>query len=302
MDKIIKKYGIIKTQKLNKGWSSDLKFILSDLVGNKYLLRLSSGELFKKKKEQFELLQRLNALEINCSKPIEFGCLADGRVYTLLSWLDGVSAEESVGKMSDIQAYYLGEESGRTLQRLHQIPIDTPATTWWQKYSAKIPKKIENLKNSGVGFVGQERVIEYVCDNMYLVKTREQAFSHADYHVGNMIVNNGKIGVIDFDKNTIADTYDDFKPFCWNVFASEYFQTGLVNGYFNKNVPKNFFPILALYAGESLLSHLTWALRFGEKEVQTAHKVINSVLLWYDNFNLTIPTWYKGKNPFKEII
>ncbi|MBR3863861.1 MAG: phosphotransferase [Clostridia bacterium] len=301
MDKIIKKYGVVKYEKLNKGWSRDTKLILTDKKENKYLLRISNGELFEKKKEQFELLQRLKALEINCSKPIEFGRLSDGRVYTLLSWLEGISAEESVSKMSDLQAYNIGVEGGKALKELHKIPVKLPDTTWWQKYSAKIPKKIENLKNSGLGFEKQDIVIEYVLDNMSLVKNREQAFSHADYHVGNMIVNNGKIGVIDFDKNTVADTYDDFKPFCWNVFASEYFQTGLINGYFNGDIPKDFFAILALYAGDSLLSHLPWALRFGDEEVKTANKVINSVLLWYDNFNLTIPTWYKGENPFKEI-
>ena len=301
MDKIIKKYNIFKSEQLNKGWSRDLKLVLTDINANKYLLRISDGSLFEKKKEQFELLQKLNLMDINCSKPIEFGQLNDGKVYMLLSWLEGVSAEESVCDMSDLQAYETGIEAGKTLKKLHKIPVCEPQQTWWQKYSEKIPKKIENLKNCGLCFKNQDRVIEYVCDNMSLVKNREQAFSHADYHVGNMIVNNGKIGVIDFDKNTIADTYDDFKPFCWNVFASEYFETGLINGYFDNNPPQEFFKILALYAAESTLSHLPWSIKFGEKEIQTAYKVINSVLLWYDNFNLTIPTWYKGENPFKEI-
>ena len=299
MDKVLKKYDIINIEKLNKGWSRDIKFILTNSIGDKYLLRISNAELFEKKKEQFELLQRLNSLDINCSKPLDFGYLTNGKVFMLLSWLEGVSAEEGVGSMTDEKAYEIGVESGKTLKLLHQLPIKSPTVSWWQKYSEKIPKKIENLKNSPLSFDNQLTVIQYVLDNMSLVKNREQAFSHADYHVGNMIVNKGKIGVIDFDKNTIADTYDDFKPFCWNVFVSEYFQTGLINGYFNNKVPDEFFKILALYASESIISHLPWAIKFGEKEVQTAYKVIDSVLLWYDNFNLTVPTWYKGVNPFK---
>ena len=202
--------------------------------------------------------------------------------------------------MTNEQAYNIGFEAGRTLKKLHSIPVSEQKVSWWQKYSEKIPKKIKNLKSCGLGFNEQERVIDYVCDNMYLVKNREQTFSHADYHVGNLIVNNGKIGVIDFDKNTVADTYDDFKPFCWNVFASEYFETGLINGYFDNNPPPKFFKILALYAAESTLSHLPWSIKFGEQEIKTAYKVINSVLNWYDNFNLEIPTWYKGNNIFKE--
>ena len=89
-------------------------------------------------------------------------------------------------------------------------------------------------------------------------------------------------------------------PFCWNVYASEYFETGLINGYFNNQIPNDFFKILALYAAESLISHLPWAMTFGKEEVETALKVTKSTLLWYDNFTREIPTWYKGVNLFKE--
>ncbi|MGD9887420.1 MAG: phosphotransferase, partial [Bacilli bacterium] len=118
--------------------------------------------------------------------------------------------------------------------------------------------------------------------------------NHGDFHIGNMIINNGHIGIIDFDKNEIADPYDDFKPFCWNVFASPYFETGLINGYFNKQIPENFFPILAVYAAESLISHLPWAIRFGEEEMKVAYQVMDAVFEWYDGFNRLVPTWYKG--------
>ena len=56
-----------------------------------------------------------------------------------------------------------------------------------------------------------------------------------------------------------------------------------------------FFEVLALYAAEQLLSHLPWAITFGEEEIKTAYKVMNAVLDWYDNFNLLIPKWYKEK-------
>lgn len=137
-------------------------------------------------------------------------------------------------------------------------------------------------------------VIKYYQDNVNLMKNRPLLFSHGDYHLGNMIVNNGHIGIIDFDKNNIADPYDEFKPYCWNVIRNEYFETGLINGYFNNEIPNDFFPILKFYTAESLISHITWAVTFGEKEIKTAYEIAELASIWWDDFKLDIPTWYKG--------
>ena len=107
-------------------------------------------------------------------------------------------------------------------------------------------------------------------------------------------MNGGKIGVIDFEKNKISDPYDDLKPFMWNVFVSEYFQTGLINGYFDNNIPEDFFPILAVYAVENMVSFLPWAATIGGDNLETGYKIISSTMEWYDNMTLTIPKWYKG--------
>jgi aminoglycoside phosphotransferase (APT) family kinase protein len=122
---------------------------------------------------------------------------------------------------------------------------------------------------------------------------RPQTLCHGDFHLGNMLLHENKLSVIDFDKLSYADPYDEFKPFCWNVEASPYFETGLINGYFNNNIPSDFFPILALYAAESLISHLPWATKFGDEEIKTALKVYNDVLSYYDNFTRVMPSWYK---------
>ena len=55
-----------------------------------------------------------------------------------------------------------------------------------------------------------------------------------------------------------------------------------------------FFKILKFYTIEGIISHLPWALTFGEEEVKTALEMYQEALKWYDNFYLEIPTWYKG--------
>jgi serine/threonine-protein kinase len=66
---------------LNKGWSKDKKYIITNNDNSKYLLRISDISLYEKKKEQFELLKKVEQLNINASRPIEFGILNDTQIY-----------------------------------------------------------------------------------------------------------------------------------------------------------------------------------------------------------------------------
>lgn len=279
---------------LNKGWSKDTKYIVTNNDNSKYLLRISDISLYEKKKEQFELLHKVKALNINASSPIEFGILNDTQIYMVLTYLEGIDAEEAVAQMSDKNAYDLGIQAGITLKKLHQIPVNEVSQSWYDRFKEKMDVKIEKLRNCKYKLDKSEMLISYATNNMYLLKDRKRTFTHGDYHLGNMIVNNNGIGVIDFDKNGVVDPLDDFKPFCWNIMISEYFQTGLVNGYYDNNVPEEFFKLLALYAAEHLISHLPWAATFGEKEINTAYKVYEVVMNTYDDFNLIVPKWYKG--------
>lgn len=289
---IFEKYKIIKCNQLTKGFSKDKKYIIENDNGKKYILRISDISLIDKRKQQFEILQQLNDLDIYCSKPIEFGTLGDN-CYTLLSWLDGVDAKVAIKDLSEQDVYLLGIEAGRILKKIHNLKIDKPSISWWDRYLPKMERKITLLLDSSMQIPLQEQLIKYYRDNVDLMKNRPMCFCHGDYHLGNMIVCNGKIGIIDFDKCGIADPIDDFKPFCWNTMESEYFESGLVDGYFDYNIPDYFFKILKYYTIESMISHLPWAVNYGEEEVVIMKKINELQIKWWNNFELDIPTWYK---------
>lgn len=293
LNDIIEKYNISFVEPLTKGWSKDKKYILTS-KDKKYLLRLSNISLYNKKKEQFELLKKIEKLDINCSRPVEFGKLDEENIYMILTYLEGESCEDVLPRLTNEEAYKLGIEAGQVLQKLHNIPVDTSNMSWKEKYKEKIPRKIKALKECKYKLPLEDFLIDYFISKSYLMEDRPLKFSHGDFHAGNMIVHKGKIGIIDFDKNTISDPYDELKPFCWNVFKSEYFETGLINGYFNNKIPEDFFKILKYYSVESLISQLPWSVQFGEEDIKTAYKVYDAMIKWWGNFNLDVPTWYKG--------
>lgn len=290
----IKENNIVDISLLSKGWSGDEKYILTDINNVKYLLRKSNPELYEKRKTQFNLLQEIEKLNINCVKPIEFGVLQSKEVYTILTFLEGEDAEEAILKLTDEEAYNLGIEAGIILKKIHSIKIPKQSQSWWERYQLKMQRKIDALIQCEYRLPMQEEIIKYYRENAYLMKERPLVFTHGDYHLGNMIINDKHIGIIDFDKINPADPYDEFKPFCWNVIRNEYFETGLINGYFENKIPVDFFKILKFYTAESLISHLPWATKFGNKEVSTALEISNKQMEWYDNFELTIPKWYKS--------
>ncbi len=293
LSKITEKYGIVSVTPLLKGWSRDKKYVLTNAKEQKFLLRVSDVSLFEKKKKQFELLNRIGELNLECSRPIDFGYLNENTIYTLLSWIPGQSAEDTICNYSNKNAYEMGIEAGIALKKLHQIPFEPQEQTWFERYEIKAERKINALKNCEYKLDNQEFLLSYFKNNVNLMKNRPLSFCHGDYHLGNMIINNGKIGIIDFDKNNVADYLDDFKPYHWNVFKSEYFETGLIDGYFNGKIPDDFFQLLKFYTVESCISHLPWAVQFGKEEIETTYKVVNACNLWWDNYKIDIPTWYK---------
>ena len=292
-ERLCDKYKIISVEPLLKGWSRDQKYILEDSEGEKYVLRLSNNDLYEKKKNQFDLLKKIEVLGLNCSRPTEFGTKDDGTVYTLLSFLEGEDGETAVEALTDEEAQRLGVEAGNCLRKLHSIDIPPQESTWWDRYLEKMPRKIAALNACEYKLPMQSAILDYYEKHYEIMKDRPLVLCHGDYHLGNMIVNSGKIGIIDFDKNGIADPYDDLKPFCWNVMVSEYFETGLINGYFNSHIPDDFWRILKFYTAESLISHLPWSVQFGQQEIKTALEVADNQMKWYDHFELEIPTWYK---------
>lgn len=287
----LSKYEVV--EKLNKGWSGDDKYILKNPSGEKYLLRLSPMTRFEQRKGQYDLLKRLNPLDIPLPKVIDFGQLDDTQCYLLLTYLEGEEASDFVQSLSPDEQYDEGIKLGQVLSKIHQADTGPVTTPWIDIFKRKITRKIERIEKENIDLPLKEKIIAYALAHMDLVSHHPSRIIHGDFHINNMIVHEEKIYVVDLDRIELADAHDDFKPFAFNVWVSPYFQTGIIDGYFMNEIPDNFFEILKLYAVDSLLAMIPWAITFGEAEVKNAYRLTNDVLKWYNNLELTIPTWYK---------
>lgn len=282
----------IQKELITKGWSGDKKYCVTTLDGTRYLLRVSPMEQYDKKKFEFEIMQSVEALGIPMCKPIEFGACSEG-VYFLQSWIDGEDAEVAMPLLSDTQQYVYGLQAGKILSLIHTIPCPETQEDWEPRFNRKIDNKIKTYTECPIKYEGGETFIDYINANRHLLNNRPQCYQHGDYHIGNMMLDSsGKLVVIDFNRNDFGDPWEEFNRIVWCVHASPLFASGMVNGYFDNEVPMDFWRLLALYIANNTISSIPWAIPFGQGEVDTMLSQAKEVLRWYDNMKNPVPSWY----------
>ncbi len=281
----------ISKEPINKGWSCDKKYCVTTAEGVKYLLRVTPEEKSADRADMFRMLQRVAALGVSMCKPVEFGKCDEG-VYTIQTWVDGKDAKEVIPFLKESEQYTYGLEAGRILKVIHSIPAPENQPDWEPRFNAKINHKIKMYNECPIKFDGAENIIEYIKSNRHLLANRPQSFQHGDYHIGNMMIENNKIVIIDFGRYDFGDPWEEFNRIVWCAQASHIFASGIINGYFDNKVPFEFWRLLALYIGSNMLSSIPWAIPFGESEVNTMINQAKDVLKWYNNMQNPIPTWY----------
>jgi serine/threonine-protein kinase len=70
------------------------------------------------------------------------------------------------------------------------------------------------------------------------------------------------------------------------------FSTGMIRGYFGGEPPEDFWRLLAFYASVSAVSSIPWAYYHHPVELESRKKHVSEVLLWFDNMNSVVPSWY----------
>ncbi len=283
---------IIIREPIQYGWSGDKKYCCKDRSGNKYLLRISGAALYERRKREFEQMKQIAALDIPMCRPIEFGVCEEG-VYALHTWIDGQDAEAVLPELSREKQYQYGLDAGRILRKIHTIPAPDTRPDWENFFRAKIDRKIRSYQNCPLKYEKGDRILAYLKDNQYLLHGRPQTIHHGDYHTGNMMIDkNGKLTVIDFEKMDYGDPWEEFNRIIWTAQLAPECARGVVDGYFDSNVPEHFWRLMALYICSNSIGSLPWAVSYGDREVDVMLRQNRDILEWYDDMERFIPEWY----------
>ncbi len=281
----------ISKELIKKGWSCDKKYCVTTADGTKYLLRITPPDKSGKCGDMFRMQQKVAALGVPMCKSLEIGECDEG-VYILQTWIDGKDAEDIVPYLADPEQYALGLEAGRILKKIHSIPAPKNQQDWETRINKKADSRIRKYNECPLKYENGEVFIDFINSNLHLLKDRPQVFQHGDYHIGNMMIENGKVIIIDFDRYDFGDPWEEFKSVTWCARKSPLFASGMVDGYFDNVVPIEFWKLLAMYISIGMITSLPWAIPFGEGEIQTMKNLASEVLVWYDNMQNPVPGWY----------
>lgn len=229
------------------------------------------------------------------SMPIEFGvCNQNKSVYMILIWVEGQDLETVLSDLPENEQYALGRLAGDILKKIHSIPVeekDIPANT---KEDKKI-LQLSRYESSNVRVTNDEIAVKYVKENIHKIWKEKSVYQYGDFYPGNLIyMENGEIGVIDFNRWEVGDPYEEFyKLESFAIELSVLYCIGQIQSYFNDDIPEDFWRILAVYVAHASLFLIKWAEKFGRTDIDAMVERCKVAFEDYDYFRRATPVWYK---------
>ena len=288
----------IRIKPINKGWSSDKKYYVETVSGEKHLLRVADISEYEQKSREVYIMKRMLALGINMSKPIDFGtCCNEKNVYQLLTWCEGEEAKVILSSFSKKRQYEFGKKAGEFLRRINTVEIYPKSSKWSTFYGEKVNSYIDNYKSCEAKFEEGELFIFYLKNNFQLMNNRPTCLTHEDFQTDNLVISpEEELYVIDFEQCGIVDPYYSLMSAMVSAEQSPSFAKGQIEEYFDGKIPDDFWSAFLFYSVAETINGFVIANTLGEEEqINFTHNMIKSTLEYFDNMNSPIPSWYSSE-------
>jgi len=298
---MLKVYGVSDTvercERLDAGFSHDVKYVLWVGGAPTYLVRLSASDMLPRRKAEFEALAVHYERGVLCPRPLAFGETPDRtQCFTLLEYLVGESGETALPKLPEQAQYEIGLHAGCELYRMHEVPGEETTEAWLDRFSRKMARYAERAGELGLTYPGRERIDGYIEEHVSLLEQSPVRFQHDDFHPANLILDDGRlVGVIDFNRCDWGDPVEDFYkvPF-FGEPVSVLFVNGQIDGYLACEAAADFWARYNLLVAMMLLPSVVW-MHF--------HPPSGGLAWWLDRVAHMIdthdfegsgpPTWFK---------
>jgi aminoglycoside phosphotransferase (APT) family kinase protein len=215
----------------------------------------------------------------------------------VLSYIEGLDAEEALITYQPNVQFNIGAEAGKDLRRMHQYAAPSDVTPWYERVIKKYRGYIEAYTTSGVTVKYADKIIRFIEDSTPYLKNRPNRFQHDDFHVANIIVNDGNYaGVIDFNRYDWGDPLHDFlKVGFFSSQVSVPFSVGQLTGYFQDElIPDQFWNLYSVYVAMSVFASVVWTMRVVPENIDGMMERINRVLEDHKYFESKKPSWFTG--------
>lgn len=287
--------------RFNEGYSIDEKYLLQNYKGDKFILRLSDIDNYPKKKLEEKIIKKCKTENENDFSDFSYiGTIKNyKKMYTILRWIEGIPLLNLLGELEESKKYYLGIEIGKKLRNIHNINVDYKDINL--KIKEKILAVIQRYKECDCEIKEEDIIINYILKNIDNIDYYSKiSYLHGDFHIFNFLyTKENRTSVIDFERCHVGYYCEDF--YATEFYDRNYstsFSVGKIDGYFNSDVPEQFWNDFSFFCAIGALDAIVWANNIGVKEVEEHKNSIEVMLYDFDSFKETKPKWY---NDYKRI-
>jgi len=283
---------------IHKGFSCDGKYYVFEGEDKPvYVLRTADLQQRERKFREFEAVRHIHGLGVRTSEPLAFGTIEElDQCYMIMRYVEGEDASDKLPFMTADEQYSVGVEAGRELLKMHQLEAPRNMEAWSMRRIAKHNRHLAEYNRCGVMLPEEQAICSFIEAHLPLLEGRPNRFQHDDFHPANLLVNDGVYAaVIDFNRYDWGDPYHDFLKIAY--FSREVsipFSIGQIDGYFNKQIPENFWSLYALYTALTMFGTITWTLEVVPEQLDSMLARIHTVLDDHRNFTTTVPIWYES--------
>lgn len=224
--------------------------------------------------------------------------LATGRTattaYGIYPYLPGQTVQSVLVESPEL-APRLGQETGRALRCIHDITALDGTISWREHCQAKHDRyraAIDGLLEP----TWIERLDRFINKRILLLQTRPNRLQHDDVHLDNLLVEDGHLSAfLDYGNHDYGDPWHDFvKCGLFQVETSPVFARNMIDGYFENEVPSDFWQVYSLYAAMVVFSSLVWTKRFDASQVPVMQRRVQRIIQDHDGFRRDMPLWYEA--------
>jgi aminoglycoside phosphotransferase (APT) family kinase protein len=277
---------------IEKGFSVDKKYIINDT----FLVRVISLDRIARFKEVYKVQKEFNSVALS-QKVIDF-IIDDEYGYYITEYIPGKNGLEVIESFSTSEQYNFGVLAAKELVLFHnEFPKpEFDSKAYFDKY---LHEKSEIALQDNIELLLPEihDVIAIVKANIHHLYRLNGVQNHSDYHLFNMIFDNGEYkGVIDFERCKVSTFLVDFRNNTpHNSDISPYFASGFIDGYLELIPMDDFFLLYNIHDLLITISALSWVKQFDPENIDKSITTIRSIMAQRTRLT-TCPSWYMGSH------
>ena len=199
------------------GWSGEQKYQIKRTDGGDMLLRILTPEQYAPQQDGIKFLLECDEISSLVPKLYAYGKTNDGEnYYLLLEFIYGENGMRVISNYSDQEQYDLGVIMGKEIKKIHLQTEEKLYPAESKKFKEKTQKFIDYYLSHKAEFKFLGNIDDLISSFMQTVEKRPMVMLHNDFHLGNMIIDEDRIYLIDFNRACLQDRFKEFDAIAWS--------------------------------------------------------------------------------------